>query len=156
MKHAAVVMMDLDNLKRTNDTFGHEWGDRYIHEAAVCFLRSIPEETLCARVSGDEFNILFYGYDSREAVQQAIDRLISGVENSCFNLPDGTATRIHVSGGIAWYPDDGTEMMELIKCADYAMYGIKKSEKGRFGVFDRAQYERAEKKIKDRETRQNG
>ena len=72
------------------------------------------------------------------------------------NLPDGTATRIHVSGGIAWYPDDGTEMMELIKCADYAMYGIKKSEKGRFGVFDRAQYERAEKKIKDRETRQNG
>ena len=49
MKHAAVVMMDLDNLKRTNDTFGHEWGDRYIHEAAVCFLRSIPEETLCAR-----------------------------------------------------------------------------------------------------------
>lgn len=156
MKHAAVVMMDLDNLKRTNDTFGHEWGDRYIHEAAVCFLRSIPEETLCARVSGDEFNILFYGYDSREAVQQAIDRLISGVENSCFNLPDGTATRIHVSGGIAWYPDDGTEMMELIKCADYAMYGIKKSEKGRFGVFDRAQYKRAEKKIKDRETRQNG
>lgn len=156
MKHAAVVMMDLDNLKRTNDTFGHEWGDRYIHEAAVCFLRSIPEETLCARVSGDEFNILFYGYDSREAVQQAIDRLISGVENSCFNLPDGTATRIHVSGGIAWYPDDGTEMMELIKCADYAMYRIKKSEKGRFGVFDRAQYERAEKKIKDRETRQNG
>lgn len=156
MKHAAVVMMDLDNLKRTNDTFGHEWGDRYIHEAAVCFLRSIPEETLCARVSGDEFNILFYGYDSREAVQEAIDRLISGVENSCFNLPDGTATRIHVSGGIAWYPDDGTEMMELIKCADYAMYGIKKSEKGRFGVFDRAQYERAEKKMKDRETRQNG
>lgn len=156
MKHAAMVMMDLDNLKRTNDTFGHEWGDRYIHEAAVCFLRSIPEETLCARVSGDEFNILFYGYDSREAVQEAIDRLISGVENSCFNLPDGTATRIHVSGGIAWYPDDGTEMMELIKCADYAMYGIKKREKGRFGVFDRAQYERAEKKIKDRETRQNG
>ena len=153
---AALLMMDLDNLKRTNDTFGHEWGDRYIHEAAVCFLRSIPEETLCARVSGDEFNILFYGYDSREAVQQTIDRLISGVENSCFNLPDGTATRIHVSGGIAWYPDDGTEMMELIKCADYAMYGIKKSEKGRFGVFDRAQYERAEKKIKDRETRQNG
>lgn len=43
MKHAAVVMMDLDNLKRTNDTFGHEWGDRYIHEAAVCFLRSIPD-----------------------------------------------------------------------------------------------------------------
>ena len=49
-------------------------------------------------------------------MQEAIDRLISGVENSCFNLPDGTATRIHVSGGIAWYPDDGTEMMELIKC----------------------------------------
>ena len=140
MKHAAVVMMDLDNLKRTNDTFGHEWGDRYIHEAAVCFLRNIPDGTLCARVSGDEFNILFCGYDSREAVQHAIDRLVSGVENSHFNLPDGQATRIHVSGGIAWYPEDGTELMELIKCADFAMYQMKRNEKGRFGVFDRTQY----------------
>lgn len=144
MKHAAVVMMDLDNLKRTNDTFGHEWGDRYIHEAAVCFLRSIPEGTLCARVSGDEFNILFCGYDSREAVQRAIDRLVSGIENSHFNLPDGQATRIHVSGGIAWYPEDGTELMELIKCADFAMYQMKRNEKGRFGVFDRTQYNQTE------------
>ena len=144
MKHAAVVMMDLDNLKRTNDTFGHEWGDRYIHEAAVCFLRNIPDGTLCARVSGDEFNILFCGYDSREAVQRAIDRLVSGVENSHFNLPDGQATRIHVSGGIAWYPEDGTELMELIKCADFAMYQIKRNEKGRFGVFDRTQYNQTE------------
>ena len=144
MKHAAVVMMDLDNLKRTNDTFGHEWGDRYIHEAAVCFLRSIPDGTLCARVSGDEFNILFCGYDSREAVQRAIDRLVSGIENSHFNLPDGQATRIHVSGGIAWYPEDGTELMELIKCADFAMYQMKRNEKGRFGVFDRTQYNQTE------------
>lgn len=144
MKHAAVVMMDLDNLKRTNDTFGHEWGDRYIHEAAVCFLRSIPDGTLCARVSGDEFNILFCGYDSREAVQRAIDRLVSGVENSHFNLPDGQATRIHVSSGIAWYPEDGTELMELIKCADFAMYQMKRNEKGRFGVFDRTQYNQTE------------
>ena len=144
MKHAAVVMMDLDNLKRTNDTFGHEWGDRYIHEAAVCFLRNIPDGTLCARVSGDEFNILFCGYDSREAVQRAIDRLVSGVENSHFNLPNGQATRIHVSGGIAWYPEDGTELMELIKCADFAMYQMKRNEKGRFGVFDRTQYNQTE------------
>lgn len=144
MKHAAVVMMDLDNLKRTNDTFGHEWGDRYIHEAAVCFLRNIPDGTLCARVSGDEFNILFCGYDSREAVQHAIDRLVSGIENSHFNLPDGQATRIHVSGGIAWYPEDGTELMELIKCADFAMYQMKRNEKGRFGVFDRTQYNQTE------------
>ena len=147
MKHAAVVMMDLDNLKRTNDTFGHEWGDRYIHEAAVCFTRNIPDGTLCARVSGDEFNILFYGYDSREDVQREIDRLVSGVENSHFNLPNGKATRIHVSGGIAWYPDDGTEMMDLIKYADYAMYRIKRSEKGRFGVFDREQYDKDEQKL---------
>lgn len=144
MKHAAVVMMDLDNLKRTNDTFGHEWGDRYIHEAAVCFLRNIPDGTLCARVSGDEFNILFCGYDSREAVQRAIDRLVSGIENSHFNLLDGQATRIHVSGGIAWYPEDGTELMELIKYADFAMYQMKRNEKGRFGVFDRTQYNQTE------------
>ena len=71
------------------------------------------------------------------------------------NLPDGAATRIHVSGGIAWYPEDGTEMMDLIKCADYAMYRIKKSEKGRFGVFDRAQYEQAQKEMKRQNTQED-
>ena len=140
--YAAVVMMDLDNLKHTNDTFGHEWGDRYIHEAATCFRRSIPETALCARVSGDEFNILFSGYKTKEEVEQAIKQLIDGIRNSRFDLPNGVTTRIHVSGGIAWYPQDGEDMMELIKHADFAMYRVKNSTKDTFATFDRELYDK--------------
>ena len=52
--HAALLMIDLDNLKRTNDTFGHDWGDAYIRQAGQCFISSVPAKTLCARISGDE------------------------------------------------------------------------------------------------------
>ena len=139
--YAAVVMMDLDNLKRTNDSFGHEWGDRYIHEAATCFSHNIPETALCARVSGDEFTILFSGHKSREEAEKAIEQLVDGIQNSRFGLPNGVTTRIHVSGGIAWYPQDGEDLMELIKHADFAMYQVKNSTKDTFGTFERVQYE---------------
>ena len=85
-------MMDLDNLKRTNDSFGHEWGDRYIHEAAACFLPQHSEDgTLCARVSGDEFTILFCGHESREEAGAARNRAgwWPAYETAGFDLPDG-------------------------------------------------------------------
>ena len=135
--YAAVVMMDLDNLKRTNDSFGHEWGDRYIHEAATCFSHNIPKTALCARVSGDEFTILFSGHKSREETEKAIEQLVDGIRNSRFDLPNCVTTRIHVSGGIAWYPQDGEDLMELIKHADFAMYRVKNSTKDTFGTFER-------------------
>ncbi len=105
-------MMDLDNLKRTNDTFGHEWGDRYIHEeAAVCFLRNIPDENaLRARIRRRIHHPVLRVRQPRGAVQRAVETgLFPALKNSHFNLPDGVTTRIHVSGGIAWYPEDGTE-----------------------------------------------
>lgn len=70
MKHAALLMIDLDNLKTTNDRFGHNFGDLYIQTAARCFQENTPEGTLCARLGGDEFQILFYGFDDRETIRQ--------------------------------------------------------------------------------------
>ena len=140
---AAVVMMDLDNLKRINDTFGHEWGDRYLHAAAVCFRRSIPESALCARVSGDEFNILLTGYESREEAERVIGWLIDGIRSSRFDLPNGMMTHIRVSGGIAWYPQDGSDLRELIKNADFAMYRVKNGAKDAFETFDHELYKKS-------------
>ena len=47
---AALVMLDLDNLKRTNDRFGHDWGDQYIRQAGQCFASAVPKDALCARL----------------------------------------------------------------------------------------------------------
>ena len=85
--HAALLMIDLDNLKRTNDTFGHDWGDAYIRQAGQCFISSVPAKTLCARISGDEFNLLFYGYQSQEEIRALLQNLSLAVSNTALELP---------------------------------------------------------------------
>ncbi len=68
-------MMDLDSLKHTNDTYGHDSGDAYIRQAGKCFAEHTPSGTIRARISGDEFNLLFYGYDSKKEIREKIDEL---------------------------------------------------------------------------------
>lgn len=65
LKHAALVMMDLDNLKHVNDGYGHDYGDQYLRQTGRCLMANTPPGTLCSRLSGDEFILLFYGYESR-------------------------------------------------------------------------------------------
>ena len=72
---AALMMMDLDNLKHINDTYGHDWGDQYIRRTGQCLRDNTPAGTGCARLSGDEFLVLFHGYRSRAAVREKIARL---------------------------------------------------------------------------------
>ena len=59
LRCAALLMMDLDNLKHINDTYGHDWGDQYIRQTGQCFAANTPKGTVCSRLSGDEFLLLF-------------------------------------------------------------------------------------------------
>ena len=139
---AALMMMDLDNLKHINDTYGHDWGDQYIRRTGQCLRDNTPAGTVCARLSGDEFLVLFHGYRSRDAVREKIDRLTNAMRQSVALLPSGNALHISLSGGIAWYPDDGQDWETLKKYADFAMYQVKHSEKGRVEEFDIGVYNR--------------
>lgn len=136
MKHAAMLMIDLDNLKTTNDRFGHDFGDLYIQTAARCFQDNTPEGTLCARMGGDEFLILFYGFDDREKIRECLDHLYRAIGEVEFVLPDGQNMRLSASGGFAWYPEDTDDLSMLIKYADFAMYQVKRTKKGRLKEFD--------------------
>lgn len=140
--HAALLMMDLDNLKTTNDRFGHDCGDQYIRQAGRCFAGGVPSGTLCARVSGDEFYLLFYGYESREDIRKVLAGLSEAIRTSIFILPSGERRHISASGGVAWYPDDSRELSELMHYADFAMYQVKQSAKGEMGDFDLGTYSR--------------
>lgn len=75
---AALLMMDLDNLKQINDTYGHDWGDQYIRQTGQCFAANTPANTICSRLSGDEFLIFFYGYQDQAQLrtQQDFERLL--------------------------------------------------------------------------------
>lgn len=136
LKHAAIVMLDLDNLKPLNDAYGHDCGDKYIYQAARCFEDSVPSNVLVARVSGDEFFLLFYGYDSREHIEADIEKLRVAIPSTEFTLPDGKTTYINASGGVALYLEDSNEFAELMKLADFTMYQVKETGKNNIAYFD--------------------
>lgn len=139
---AALLMMDLDNLKHINDTYGHDWGDQYIRRTGRCLRENTPAGTVCARLSGDEFLVLFHGYHSRDEVRAKIDCLTKAMQINVALLPSGNALHISLSGGIAWYPDDGQDWETLKKYADFAMYQVKHADKGRVEEFDIGVYNR--------------
>lgn len=136
MKHAALLMIDLDNLKTTNDRFGHNFGDLYIQTAARCFQENTPAGTLCARMGGDEFQILFYGFDDRETIRECLEKLYRAIGEVEFVLPDGHNMGLSASGGYAWYPEDSDSLPTLMKYSDFAMYQVKRSKKGQLKEFD--------------------
>ena len=141
IRHAAFIMLDLDNLKYINDTFGHDWGDEYIRQAGMCLEEGTPKGTLCAHISGDEFNILFYGYESQNAIRKEISKLKREISSRIIRLPDGQEFHLSISGGIAWYPEDSNSLGVMRKHADFAMYQVKQTDKGRIAEFDQKAYE---------------
>ena len=102
LRHAALMMTDLDNLKKTiNDTYGHDWGDIYLRQTAHSLRQGSPSGTVVARLSGDEFLLLFYGYETREALWADIKKLEENFAQSSAALPDGKGLCIRMSGGRA-------------------------------------------------------
>ena len=137
---AALLMMDLDNLKQINDTYGHDWGDQYIRQTGQCFAANTPANTICSRLSGDEFLIFFYGYQDQAQLRAQLELLSAALQRSVSILPNGRQLHISISGGIAWYPTDGHDLLTLKKYADFAMYQVKHSHKGRMCDFDIGSY----------------
>lgn len=142
LKTAALIMIDLDSLKHTNDTYGHDSGDAYIEQAGKCFAQNTPAGTIRARISGDEFNLLLYGYDSKEEIREKIESLRLAIKQTEIHLPVGEKMPLGVSGGVAWYPENTKQLEMMRKYADFAMYQVKHSTKGRIEEFNQEIYAR--------------
>ena len=136
LRHAALMMTDLDNLKTINDTYGHDWGDIYLRQTAHSLRQGSPGGTVVARLSGDEFLLLFYGYPGREQLREKLEALTRAMQQAVVVLPSGSDLHISISGGVAWYPEDGRDIETLKKYADFAMYQVKHSTKGQMKDFD--------------------
>ena len=140
LKTAALIMLDLDNLKYINDTYGHDYGDEYIRGAANVLKKFIPYRALVARMSGDEFYVFIYGYPDKGSVRAIIEKIKTAMMDTSLPLPDDKGLKIRASAGVAWYPDDTPFYEQLFRYADFAMYKIKNSTKGEFKEFDLASY----------------
>ena len=142
LKIAAFVMIDLDNLKYVNDTYGHDFGDDYIKTAATTLKTFGSHGAVVSRLSGDEFNVFLYGFSSKDEIRRVIEEVRDILLQSYCLLADGTHFKIRASMGVSWYPDNSVSYELLMKYADFAMYTIKHSTKGEIAEFDESTYEK--------------
>jgi len=139
LKTAALVMVDLDNLKFLNSTYGHDTGDNFIRAFAHALgVFEKENQSIVARRSGDEFYMLLYGYESRGELEEHIHQAWQQVSTQGVVLPDGSFYRFRASGGMAWYPEDASTLSKLLHYADFAMYKVKQDAKGNLQEFDSA------------------
>lgn len=128
--YSALIMVDADNLKVINDTYGHKAGDAYLQSIAELFRNFGPKGCVSARLGGDEFVLFLYQYESEQELREAIT-LLADLENYNFaNLNDQIQVPIRFSFGYS-LTGQSTDYEKLIKEADEKMYENKKERKKR-------------------------
>lgn len=125
----AMIMADADNLKQVNDRYGHENGDRYLQGVAGIFRAVCGENSVLARLSGDEFAAFLYGYSAREELEELIKALYSVMSEETAEFNGQERIPVRFSAGCAFYPEDGNDFASLLKRADAAMYVVKRERK---------------------------
>ena len=120
-----ILVLDLDGLKRINDSFGHRAGDAAIRETALRISR-IPRRTdIVARLGGDEFGVILSEISNRSDLIAIVER-ISGETDHPFRF-EGRTLHLTASIGHAQYPDDGADVDSLLEAADRSMYQMKRT-----------------------------
>jgi diguanylate cyclase (GGDEF)-like protein len=118
----SIVLADLDRFKNINDTYGHDAGDRVLRAIGNFLQQNIRDVDVIARYGGDEFVIMI-----PEAAKDAAYILSERLRKQFAGLKLENFPQITISLGIATYPFDGTELEDLIKNADAAMYAAKRA-----------------------------
>jgi diguanylate cyclase (GGDEF)-like protein/PAS domain S-box-containing protein len=122
-----LLFLDLDGFKDVNDTLGHQYGDKLLIQASKRISTAAPDAKVVARLSGDEFVVLFSGQLSREDIKARASRLGSVLQQK-FVL-ENDHVFLSASVGIANFPDDSRNPEDLLQYADQAMYDAKKRGK---------------------------
>ena len=130
----ALLFLDLDHFKHINDSLGHQFGDRVLIEISERIKSCLRQVDTAARLGGDEFLLLLNQADAR-AAEITARRVIDALSQP-LRLDDMTFT-VSCSIGIALYPADGTNMDDLIKNADSAMYHVKERGRSDFRFYQR-------------------
>ncbi|MEG1447373.1 MAG: sensor domain-containing diguanylate cyclase [Ruthenibacterium sp.] len=133
LRVAAMLMLDLDDFKQVNDTYGHHWGDIYLQTFARILRGAYPANAVVGRRSGDEFHVFVYGAQTQEEMLQRIRHLYASLAENALTRPDDSNIVIGMSMGLVWC-DDRMDCDMLLRYADQALYAAKKNNKGSFMV----------------------
>ena len=123
----ALLVVDIDDFKLVNDSFGHEAGDKLIKAVADLLSKAMRRADTVARLGGDEFAIIIENVDGEDDATSIADNLTTILEHNV--RLDNQETFTSASVGIAMFPDDGSNASTLLKNADTAMFRAK--EQGR-------------------------
>ncbi|ACD67158.1 diguanylate cyclase/phosphodiesterase [Sulfurihydrogenibium sp. YO3AOP1] len=128
-KKFAILMLDMDDFKRINDTFGHDLGDEILKEIVKILKNIRRQQDIIGRYGGEEFIILSPDADGKEALNIAED-IRKAISEKPVVVRDNKIY-ISVSIGIAEFPIHGNSPSELLKAADIALYKAKKEGKNK-------------------------
>ena len=119
----SLLMIDLDNFKVVNDSYGHQVGDLVLHSLAELLRGELRVVDILARYGGEEFTVILPG-TTEESVVHVAEKLRRAVAAQVFRVND-LDIPVTVSIGGATYPDHASSARELVECADQAMYLAK-------------------------------
>ena len=132
----AVLFIDLDRFKPINDSLGHKIGDMLLKTIADRLKNCVRDTDIVARFGGDEFVVMLTGMKDTTRVADIAEKIITDLSLPC--VLDGHQVSVTPSIGIALYPCDGEEIDSLVRNADAAMYGAKKTGRGSYCFFDQS------------------
>lgn len=130
----AVCMLDLDNFKPINDTFGHDAGDQVLQVLAKRLRDNLRKTDFLARLGGDEFVLLVEDWKHLHTLKTVIDK-IGKVVRAPITLENGKTVNLGLSMGVCIYPfEEGDNRDDLLRLADQALYEAKahKTDRTRF------------------------
>lgn len=134
--NGCVLFIDIDNFKLINDGYGHNLGDSLLSEVALRLGHSVNEKAMLARFGGDEFLLLVESIagseEARKYVKLVLDAFIEpfSVDNELFYLT--------VSIGVALFPEDGSDVTQILKNSDSAMYESKNAGRNTYTLYNKA------------------
>ena len=126
----SLAVLDLDNLKGVNDSFGHSGGDAVLRRLGQSLLDALRGEDVVARWGGQELVAGMYGMSKEDSVQRLAE-LLEGFRGERFAAGDGRHFRTSFSAGVAQYPEDGTDLQSLYRAADVAVQQAKAAGRDR-------------------------
>ncbi len=133
-KQGALFMIDVDDFKNVNDTYGHAAGDAVLETVGHILLQNFKGMDVTGRIGGDEFMVYMHGIRHTDDALLMAERIKELLASSFEGSP--MQGDVSVSMGISVCPDHGTTFKSLYEYADRALYTVKRGGKGKFRLYD--------------------
>ncbi|WP_297890288.1 diguanylate cyclase [Sulfurihydrogenibium sp.] len=125
-----LLIIDVDNFKKLNDTYGHQTGDIVLKKISNVFSNTVRDMDVVGRWGGEEFIVILPKSDKENTFKVA-ERIIKNISSEIISIEGGKLLYTTVSIGMAVFPEDGENLDDLIKVADSKLYEAKKSGKNK-------------------------